>query len=415
MTCGHGYRRPDMDDRLPPSPRTTVLDLDALAGLDAAMHGHVERGVPGAAWLVALGDHVHIGTSGVRDTAGRPVERDSIFRIASMTKPLTAAAALMLVDDGALSLDDPIDAWLPELADRQVLVADATSLDQTEPAERPITVRDLLTFRLGLGYDFSGASRQLTLAALASTGLQLGPPAPATMPTGDGLMAALGSVPLEHQPGTAWRYHLGAEVLGVLVERVTGAPLGRVFAERVTGPLGMVDTRFDVPPASLDRFGDCWWIDHATGERTVWDAADGQWTGPMPFASGGGGLVSTLDDYHRFARFVLAGGTAPDGRRLLSADLVQQMTSDQLTAEQRRTGPHPDGSEGWGFGVGVQVDARPAAPAGSHGWSGGLGTMWRTDPSRDLIAIVLTVEMFTDPSMPALIEDFFVGAFAATA
>jgi CubicO group peptidase (beta-lactamase class C family) len=389
------------------------LDPDVLRALDAALTRHVDDATPGAVWLVSAGDQVHVGCAGRLDDTGRPVRRDSIFRIASMTKPLAAMAALMLVDDGRVRLDDPLDPWLPELADRQVLRPGAESLDDTVPADRPISLRDLLTFRFGLGYDFSGRSRQLTLEPLAAAGLQLGPPAPNSMPDADRLMAMLGSVPLEHQPGAEWRYHFGAEVLGVLVERMTGRRLGEVIAERITRPLGMTDTTFHVDRSRLDRFGASYGRDPSSGERAVWDPADGHWFGDPPFHSGGGGLVSTIDDHHRFARCLLDGAVTIDGTPLLSPDLARAMTTDQLTADQR-LGLSPTGDEGWGFGVGVQVGGDdPTAPVGSYGWSGGLGTMWRNDPARDAVVIVLTNQMFTDPSLPPVIADGFRLAFAA--
>ncbi|MCB1001601.1 MAG: beta-lactamase family protein [Acidimicrobiales bacterium] len=391
----------------------TELDDDALAQLDAAVAGQVLDRTPGAVWAVATDDRTHVGAAGRLDAGGRPMRRDSIVRIASMTKPLTALAALMLVDEGRIGLDDPVDPWLPELADRRVLVPGATTLDQTVPAERPITVRDLLTFRMGLGYDFSGRSAQLTLGPLAAAGLVLGPPTPSTMPTADRLMAIVGSVPLEHQPGSGWRYHLSAEVLGVLVERVTTERLGDVFQERITGPLGMHDTAFAVEPHRLDRFGDCWGSDPSTGVLAVWDTADGHWAGDPPLHSGGGGLVSTVDDVLRFGRCLLDGAVAPDGALLMSPALVREMTTDQLTSEQRLD-LDPEGREGWGFGVGVQVGTDdPTAPAGSYGWTGGLGTVWRNDPARRVTVVVLTNQMFTDPSLPLAIADGLRLAFAA--
>lgn len=390
-----------------------ALDPDALDRLDSTLARHVEERTPGAVWLVGVDDHVHVGCAGRLDDTGRPVARESIFRIASMTKPLTAMAALMLVDEGRVQIDEPVDGWLPELADRQVLVPDATSIEQTVPAERPLTLRDLLTFRLGLGWDLTGRTRQLTMTALAEAGLQLGPPSPATTPTSDQLMAMLGALPLEHQPGAEWRYHVGAEVLGVLVERVTGRRLGDVFAERITGPLDMIDTGFRVDPHSLDRFGAAYGRDADTGAATVFDPADGGWAGEVVFHSGGGGLVSTVDDYHRFARCLLDGAVTTDGTPLLSPELARSMVTDQLTGEQRRW-ISPSGDEGWGHGVGVQVAGDdPTAPIGSYGWSGGLGTMWRNDPGRRAVVIVLTNQSFTDPSLPPVIADGFRLAFAA--
>jgi CubicO group peptidase (beta-lactamase class C family) len=381
-----------------------ALDRDALTRLDEAMAAHEARadGPEAVAWLVSRGDQVHVGTAG--DAA-----RDTIFRISSMTKPITAVAALTLVDEGAVALDEPVDRWLPELADRRVLRQPGGPLDDTVPAARAITVDDLLTFRLGLGFDFTGAP-QSVMAALGEQGMGIGPPAPAHVPPPDEWMRRIGAVPLERQPGERWLYHIGSEVLGVLIERAAGQPLDAVLRERILEPLGMADTGFSVPAEERHRFGAVHGVDPATGERSVYDPPDGQWSSRPAFLSGGGGLVSTLDDFHAFARMLLAGG-AP----VLSSGLVKAMTTDQLTEAQRvESGPSSDGSEGWGYGVGVQV--RPddlGASVGTYGWTGGLGTFWGNDPVKGLIAILLTDQMMTSPAPPPVCLDFFAAAHAA--
>lgn len=385
-----------------------------LARLDEVLSGHVERGVvPGAAWLLARRGAVHTGVAGTQGGDGARIADDTIFRISSMTKPVTAVAALILLEECRIRLDEPVDEWLPELADRKVMVDPDGALDETVPADRPITVRDLLTFRLGLGLDFARFGRQPALDALAGRGLSAGPPQPAAAPAPDDFLRAFESVPLEFQPGTRWQYHLGADVLGVLVSRVAGQPFGAFLAERIFEPLGMVDTGFSVPPEKLDRFGPCW-VAPPEGERQVFDPADGQWSREPVFQSGGGGLVSTLADYLAFAEMLRGMGAHPGGR-ILSRPSVEFMTTDQLTDDQRATAsPDPSGAVGWGCGVGVVVRRLgPDRPAGSYGWDGGLGSSWTNDPTEGIVGIVLTNQMWSSPEPPALFQHFWTAAYAA--
>lgn len=405
----------------------TGFDDDGLARLDEAVGAHVDHeSVPGAAWLVARGGEVHVGVAGSLDGAGdRPVTADSIFRISSMTKPITAVGALVLVDDGVLALDDPVDELLPELADRQVLVRPDGPIDETVAALRPITLRDLLTFRLGWGFDFSSPTPHTVFGAMAELGLDLGPPAPGRHLEPDEWLRRLGTLPLSYQPGERWLYHLGAEVLGVLVARATGTSLGEHLRSRLFEPLGMVDTGFSVPVPDGDRFGPCFWRGDAPpgidddgmatdGGIPVYDETDGQWSSPPPFEDGGAGLVSTVADIAAFAEVLLGGGEARDVR-ILAPETVAAMTSDQLTAENKAvSGPDPDGAQTWGFGLAVQLreTGRGLAP-GSYGWDGGLGSSWANDPSRDLAGILLTNLAWTAPQPPPICEDFWSAATAA--
>lgn len=393
------------------------LDPAGVERLRETMEHHVTSGaVPGLVWLVRHGDDVQVGVAGVLDAAtGTPVARDSLFRISSMTKPVTAVAALRLVDAGLLDLDEPVDRLLPELAGRQVLAEPGGPLDRCVPARRPVTPRDLLTSRLGLGLDFTGAHDQPAMRRLVELGLPAGPPAPARMPAPDDYLALLGSVPLEHQPGTRWLYHVSTDVLGVLVARAAGAPLADVLAERVLAPLGMHSTGFWVAPADLARFGPCYAADPSTGRREVYDAADGQWSAPPPFASGADGLVSTVDDLHAFAAMLRAGGSV-EGRPFLSPGTAAAMLTNHLTPEQLATSsPDPGGALGWGFGLGVQVARDPVSgtAAGGYGWAGGLGSTWTTDPELDLVAVLLTNAMWTSPEPPAVARDLLTLGRAA--
>ena len=371
--------------------------------------------VGGVGWLAACGDDLDIGVAGVL-TRGQPepVTRDSIFRIASMTKPVVAVGALLLVEECRLRLEDPVDDLLPELAGREVLVDGRGPLDgDTVPAVRPITVHDLLTFRLGLGMDFAAPWPQPLLNAMGELGLGAGPPEPQGPPPPDEWMRRLGTLPLLYQPGERWLYNTGADVLGVLVARAADQSLGDFLQARVFEPLGMVDTAFSTP--HVDRLGSCYATDPETGDRRVYDPPDGQWTTEPAFPSGGGGLVSTLDDFHAFGRMLIAGGLLPDGSRLLSTASVEAMTTDHLGGDPDVGGPAGDHSQGWGFGLGVQLRRRGLGPTvGSYGWAGGLGTSWGNDPAKDLVGVVLTTDMFVSAfPPPAVIQDFWTCAYAA--
>jgi CubicO group peptidase (beta-lactamase class C family) len=381
--------------------------------LAAAMHAAVDAGQASSlTWLLAIGDEVAVGTAGQLDgDTGRPTPRDTIFRLSSMTKPVTAVAALQLVDDGELRLDDPVDDLLPELADRRVLADPTGPIDRTVPAERPITLRDLLTFRMGLGWDFAATGPQPSIERLGELGLPFGPPGPQEAPPTDEWIRIVGQVPLAHQPGARWLYHTSAEVLGVLVERATGRRLGQQCARRIFEPLGMVDTGFSVPLPQQHRLGACFGGTREDGERDVLDPAGGQWTQDPPFHGGGAGLVSTVDDFHAFAAMLLRGGCTLDGEHLLSPELHAQMTTNQLTEEQVAIGGPAPGEAGWGFGVGVQLRTVPIRGAGAYDWDGGLGSTWANDPGRGLIGVLLTDQAWTSATPPEVCTTFWTEAY----
>jgi CubicO group peptidase (beta-lactamase class C family) len=386
---------------------------DGLERLDELVGRHVAAdGVPGAAWLVARGGEVHVGTAGTLDGSA-PVQRDSIFRIASMTKPVTAVAVLALAEDGVLRLDDPLERWLPELADRQVMVDPRGSVDDTVPAVRPPPVHDALTFRLGWGMDFADWEGQTLPGAMAAAmGLQVGPPEPSKTPPPDEFAAVLGRFPLDSQPGERWLYNTGSDVLGVVVERAAGQRFGDVLQARVFGPLGMRDTAFHVPPASMDRFGPSYlppaW---APEPGAMFDPTDGGWAARPAFESGAGGLVSTLDDYAAFAQALLDGGGP-----ILSRSSVAAMTTDQLYAVDGslQGGPDPTGALGWGFGVGVmRRKTHIAESPGTYSWTGGMGTSWANDPVEGLVGILLTNQLFSGPWLPPIHQDFWTSTYTA--
>ena len=360
--------------------------------------------VAGAVGLVARGDQVEVAAAGWADADGTsPMTRDPIFRIASITKPIIAAAVMMLVEDGRIALEDPVGRWLPELASPVVMRTPAGPVDDVVPAVRPITVADLLTFRAGYGFpsDFS-----LPVVGLLFSELKQGPPQPQLVPAPDEWMAALARIPLLYQPGEAWLYETCSDIQGVLIARVSGRPLPEFLAERLFEPLGMADTGFEVPAGKLGRFTSYYRADPAGGLELV-DAPAGQWSSRPAFPSGSGGLVSTADDWHCFARMLLAGGSA-GGRRLLSPASVRQMTTDQLTPSQRDASRLFLEGQGWGFGGSVDVEAiDPWNVPGRYGWVGGTGTAAHIIPSTGTVTILLTQRELGGPHSPALIQDFW--------
>ncbi|HET8630206.1 MAG TPA: serine hydrolase domain-containing protein [Thermomicrobiales bacterium] len=397
---------------------TGGLSQARLQRLHDAMAGYVERGeVPGLVALVSRRGETHVEALGALALGGAPVRRDTIFRIASMTKPVVAAAALLLVEECNLRLDDPVDRLLPELAGRRVLRRLDGSLDDTVPARGPITPRGLLTFTMGFGQLQAPPDAYPILRAAHDLQIGMGPPSPAAMPAPDEWLRRLGTLPLMAQPGERWLYNTGADVLSVLIARATGQPLEAFLRERLFDPLGMRDTAFSVPAAELDRLATGYRADPATGTLAVFDeAAGGQWSRPPAFPSGGGGLVSTADDYLAFGQMLLNRGKHGN-TRILSRPAVEAMTTDQLTPAQKAASGLTEGffdGHGWGFGVSV-VTRRDdlAATPGRFGWDGGLGTSWHADPREDLIGVLLTQRAWDSPSPPAVCRDFWTLVYQA--
>ena len=366
--------------------------------------------VPGAVGLVARDDQAEVQAVGSADADGTsPLARDSIFRIASITKPITAAAAMMLVEDGQITLDDPVGPWLPELASPAVVRTPAGPVDDVVPAARPITVADLLTFRAGYGFpsDFS-----LPAVGPLVSELKQGPPQPQLVAAPDEWIATLARIPLLYQPGDAWLYNTCSDILSVLIARAAGRPLPEFLAERLFEPLGMVDTGFEVPAGKLDRFTSYYRTGPA-GDLELVDPPGGQWSSRPAFPSGADGLVSTVDDWHRFARMLLADGSF-GGRQLLSPASVRQMTTDHLTRAQREASRLFLEGQGWGFGGSVDVEAvDPWNMPGRYGWVGGTGTAAHITPSTGAVAILLSQLELTGPTPPALMRDFW--RYAASA
>ena len=375
-----------------------------MAGLCSMLQEYADDGsLPGAVGLVARGDQVEEAVVGSSSIGGTAMARDSIFRLASITKPITAAAVMMLVEDGRIALDDPVDRWLPELADPKVVRTPASAVDDVVPATRPITVLDLLRSCAGYGFasDFTlPAGRQL--ASVQKDGREV-----ASFPPPDVWMAELGRVPLLYQPGEAWLYDTCSTLQGVLIARASGQSLPGFLAERVFGPLGMADTAFEVPPAKRDRFTSSYRAG-ADGGLELADGPAGQWSRLPAFPLGNGGLAGTADDWLAFGRMLLAGGVGAGGRRVLSADSVRLMTSDHTTQRQREIGELFLEGQGWGFGG--SVDIAPIDPwnvPGRYGWVGGTGTSAHINPSAGTVAILLTQVAADGPVPPEWMRDFW--------
>jgi CubicO group peptidase (beta-lactamase class C family) len=388
-----------------------------LGRMRDVMAGHVGRGVvPGVVTLLSRRGEVQVDAIGTRAFGGSdPMRRDTIFRIASVTKPIVTAAAMILVEECVLRLDEPVDRWLAELADRRVLRAIDSPLDDTLPANRPITLRDLLTFRLGIGSVMVFPPRYPIQQAMAEAGVGPGPALPAHTP--DELMKRFGSLPLVHQPGEGWLYDSGSDILGVLISRATGMSLEDFLRQRIFAPLSMHDTSFSVPVSKLNRLASSYWTNPSTGEFEIFDGIDdSRWASLPVFESGAGGLVSTVDDLLAFGEMMLKGGKY-GSERILSRPSVELMTTDHITPEQKALSVFFPGfwdSHGWGFGVSV-VTRRDdlAATPGRYGWDGGYGTSWYVDPKEELIGILMTQRVWDDPGAPVVLLDFWTSAYGA--
>jgi CubicO group peptidase (beta-lactamase class C family) len=371
--------------------------------IDEIVANAVDQGqVPGVVAAVARGESVHVATAGVMTIGGEPMRRDTLFRIASITKPMTAAVTLSLVEDGLLRLDDPVDRLLPELASRRVLRRPDGPLDDTIPAQGAITVRDLLTFTWGFGMHgamFTAAEPwPIVTAALERELSTFGGPQPRLTPDPDTWMQRLGELPLLAQPGERWLYQSGSQVLGVLVARAAGASFADVLQERLLAPLGMHDTGFEAVTSRLATA-----YARQGGQLVVIDEPDGQWSQPPAFPDGGAGLVSCVDDVVAFGRMLLRGGDP-----VLTPETVAEMTRDQLTAAQRAAvWPGFDflDGRGWGYGMSVLDDGRCA-------WDGGFGTAWSNVPAQDLTVVVLTQRAIDETGPPAVCDDVLAAARA---
>jgi CubicO group peptidase (beta-lactamase class C family) len=372
--------------------------------IGAAVRTSVDAGaIAGAATLVwRAGEVVQSSAVGWRNIhAGLPVERDTLFRIASMTKPVTSMLALMLVEEGRIELNDPILRWAPEFAEMRVLSSPNGGLEETGPAVRAITFEDLLTHRSGLTYG-SFHTGPIANAYLDALGVDID-----SHVAPDAWIAGLATLPLIDQPGAAFHYGRSTDLLGLLIARIEHAPLGDVLRSRIFEPLGMKDTGFTVPVSNQHRRASAFGFNDA-GKLTALDAVPGGAALPerpadMAYVSGGQGLWSTLDDYLAFARMFIGRGVV-DGVCLLRPETLALMASNRLSDSQRANSQMlgmRTFASGHGFGMGVAVVLEPEKAAltpcgggmGAVGWPGAYGGWWRADPSDDSVLIFLTHNM----------------------
>jgi CubicO group peptidase (beta-lactamase class C family) len=368
--------------------------MDAVRAL---LHDQVEAGhLPGAVALRWRGGRADLVTVGVQDLeSGTPMSADTLFHWDSLGKSLTAALALTFVADGSISLDAPIDRWLPELSGQRVLRDPSGPLTETEPARRPVTLQDLLTLRGGLGFttDFDSPSTEALV-----TELQEGP-APRAL-SRDAFLAAAGRLPLAHQPGACWTYNTGSTLLGLLLERVGDDTLDVLMSERLLAPLEMHRTGWWVPAPQLSHFaGRYGRTGDAEAPLELIDTPSGLFARPPSFPDGAGGLIGTAGDWLSFGQMLLQGGTS-HGRQVLPGDLVALLLTDHLTASQRQqAGFFLADEEGWGFGGSVRAD-------GSYGWTGGAGTTARVHPGRGEVNILMTQVALDGPEGAPVIDAF---------
>jgi CubicO group peptidase (beta-lactamase class C family) len=397
---------------------TAGLSKSRLERMHRVLSGYVERKeLPGLVSLVHCGDDLRVEALGTLAFGSpAPMQRDTIFRIASVTKPITAVAAMILVEECRLRLDDSIELWLPELANRRVLRSISSDLDDTEPALRAITVRDLLTYRMGFGsvmappdtYPIQKFIREYRIGGD-------GPMLPSQSPGMDEWLQKLGSLPLLAQPGERWMYHVSGDVLGALIARVSGQSLGAFMRERIFDPLGMKDTSFHVPGEKINRLPAFYYFNRQSNKLDFFDDVENSaWRTEPPFESGGGGLVSTIDDYFAFSCMMLNKGR--HGReQILSRATMELMTSDRLTAEQRAGSELFFGTHSsWGFGMAVDIARNDIFHTpGRFGWTGGFGTTAYTDPAEGMIGILFTQRMMDSPEPPKVFLDFWTLAYQA--
>ena len=342
------------------------------------------------------------------------MRRDTIFRIASITKPITGAVTMSLIEEGKLSLDEPVDRLIPELANRRVLKRLDGPMDDTVPAKRPILVSDLLTMRMGMGAIMAPGDYPVLTAMMQS-----GVFTPFRMPTSknaDEWIGKLAALPLMDQPGEVWRYDTSITLLGALIERAAGKPLGAVFAERIFEPVGMKDTGFAVPAEKLDRLPVAYQKNPETGKLEVWDpSGETSFFAKLHgFPGAHGGLVSTVGDYFAFAQMMLNKGRVGT-KHVLSAGSVETMMTDHVPADVKARSIFVPGFwdlRGWGYALSVIKKNVPGEPRG-FGWDGGYGTVAYWDKATGTIVLLFSQRLVEGPTYSEIFQKFFNEAYTA--
>jgi CubicO group peptidase (beta-lactamase class C family) len=351
--------------------------------------------LPCALALIARGGEVaHLGVQGFADVERKEkITEDTVFRIYSMTKPITSAAFMMLVEEGKVALDDPVHRYIPEWRDLGVFKAGFIGTFQTSRPARPMLMVDLLRHTSGLTYGFQ--NRTNVDAAYRKNGIGELP----HKGTLDTMIEGLAKLPLEFSPGDAWNYSVATDVLGYLVEKISGTPFPQFLKERIFDPLGMEDTAFQVAPGAVERFASCYAANPQGGIFRQDDAHKSEYLKAPLFISGGGGLVSTAGDYLKFCRMCLNGGEL-GGKRLLGRKTLELMTMNHLPGGKSLTDLSRSlfsevAYDGVGFGLGFSVTTDPGktllpGSAGEYSWGGAASTYFWIDPKEDLIAIFMT-------------------------
>jgi CubicO group peptidase (beta-lactamase class C family) len=383
--------------------------------MNEIMRRHLDIGrIPGLVMLVHHHDREYMNAFGTHGfNSSTPMGRETIFRLASMTKPITAVAAMILVEECKIRLDDPVEIWLPELKERRVLRKIDSPLDDTVAAKRAISVRDLLTCRSGYGEVMFSSPTCPLQNAMTESKISLsawpfnGSP--------DEFMKGLSVLPLACQPGEQWLYHLSSEILGVLISRVTGKSLGDFFEERIFGPLEMKDTAFFVPPKKIDRLPLCYGTNFPSTEMIILDETrEGMFARPPVFESGGGGLVSTVDDLAAFGHMMLNKGVYGN-ERILSRPAIELMTMDHITQKQKNISPFFEkfwNDHSWGLGLSVGTGRSNIFDIpGRFGWDGAFGTSWYVDPKEELIGILMVQRRPDVLAIPPVTLDFWTSAY----
>ena len=396
--------------------KSSQFSKDKLSSLHQTLAGYVTSGErPGVVTLISRNGETHVDAIGTHEFGGgTPMRRDTLFRVASITKPITAAVTMKLIEQGKLSLDEPIDRHIPELANRRVLKSLDGPLDDTVPAKRSILVSDLLTMRMGMGAIMAQGNYPIQTALMQS-----GVFTPFYMPkarSADEWIAKLATFPLMNQPGEVWRYDTSITLLGALIERVTGKKLDVVFEELILGPAGMKDTSFVVPASKLDRLPTAYQKNQQTGALDVWDPAGEKsfFAQSHGFFGAHGGLVSTVDDYHAFAQMMMNKGKVGD-RHVLSEKSVEAMMTDQIPADVKARSAFIPGFwelRGWGYGGSIIKKQEPGQPRG-FGWDGGYGTVAYWDKQTDVTVIMFSQRLVESPVYPEITQKFFSGAYEA--